>query len=374
MAVTGYGLNSPETVKLYSKDLFRESYDLFHFAGLVGTDINAPIQEKTETSKGPGDRVTVTLAGNLTQPGVAGDGQVEGNEEAITTSTDNLVIDALDFAVRVKNKGTIDRQRVPFELRDTAKDLLAEHWHERMEISLCYQGASYTATSDATAAPEPLGNDTRYTGMNSTAAATTGRILYPPGITADQNLTSAHPLTLNLIDRAVAKARQKDSNGNPRIRKAKIKGYPKPLYIMMVHTNGIYQLRADAQTAGNWNDIMMATLQGGEISENPIFTGEDSFLYNGVLVVSSNYVPRGVSGADSSAVANVRRNFFFGAQGLVLAYGENNAGGAMDWVEDTFNYQKELGIDSHLIFGMKKTKFQSKDFGTMVIPTYSPEP
>ena len=62
------------------------------------------------------------------------------------------------------------------------------------------------------------------------------------------------------------------------------------------------------------------------------------------------------------------------AQAAIAAYGQGNQNGRISWVEDLFNYKKVFGVDSHLICGLKKTRFNGQDFGTMVVSTYAVEP
>lgn len=42
----------------------------------------------------------------------------------------------------------------------------------------------------------------------------------------------------------------------------------------------------------------------------------------------------------------------------------------MTWFEELFDYGNQLGVSAGAIFGLKKTRFNSKDFGTIVVPTY----
>ncbi len=55
----------------------------------------------------------------LSGAGVAGDGTLEGNEEALTTYSDNIFIDQLRHAVR--SAGKMTEQRVPFSIREEAR-------------------------------------------------------------------------------------------------------------------------------------------------------------------------------------------------------------------------------------------------------------
>jgi hypothetical protein len=43
----------------------------------------------------------------------------------------------------------------------------------------------------------------------------------------------------------------------------------------------------------------------------------------------------------------------------------------MSWYEETDDYGNEKGIAVGCIFGMKATRFNSKDFGKIVISSYS---
>ena len=40
-------------------------------------------------------------------------------------------------------------------------------------------------------------------------------------------------------------------------------------------------------------------------------------------------------------------------------------------VEELFDYQRELGVSVQTIMGMKKTVFDSVDFGSIVVSTYA---
>lgn len=66
----------------------------------MGKDPRSAIQIVDDMQKGPGDRLTIGLRMQLTGAGVLADGTLEGNEESLTTYSDNLVINQLRHAVR----------------------------------------------------------------------------------------------------------------------------------------------------------------------------------------------------------------------------------------------------------------------------------
>lgn len=375
MAVTRYGVNDAEAVKLWARELYRESIRKTYFYDFMGTGPNSLVQAKEDTEKGAGDRITVSLLANAQQPGVASGGQIEGNEEAMRTYTDNVLIDQLDFATRTRNQGTIDAQRVPYNLREQARDFLSNLWKERMDIALFNQLAGNTAQTD-----------TRYTGMQATTAPT--RVVRPSTITADESLTSSHKFTLSVLDKAVALAEVKTASAVSRIRPVDIpimngstgrasgRYYRGVKYVAFLHNWQVHDLRTDASTAGSWYDIQQAAMMGGEITNNPIFQGGDVVgVHNGVLIMKCESVPEGCdSGTPTTAVANTRRAVLCGAQAAICAFGQENKKGRMQWHEELFDYSQELGVDSRCIFGITKATFNSQDFGTIVMSTYAAQP
>ena len=106
MAQTIYGVNNSEAVKLWSRKLMREALKATWASKFMGTDSNSLCQILDDTSKGPGDRITVILRSQLSAVGIQGDGTLEGNEEALSTAVDNVFINQLRHAVRSGGKMT----------------------------------------------------------------------------------------------------------------------------------------------------------------------------------------------------------------------------------------------------------------------------
>ena len=118
MAVTSYGVNDPLAVKLWSKRLSVEVLKNTWAARFMGPTASSVIQIKDETTKSAGDKITYGLRMQLSGSGVIGDGTLEGQEEALTTFSDAVLINQLRHAVR--SAGRMSQQRVPFNIRDEA--------------------------------------------------------------------------------------------------------------------------------------------------------------------------------------------------------------------------------------------------------------
>jgi N4-gp56 family major capsid protein len=360
MAVKTYAVGDAETVKLWSKRLARESlkktvcFPYFKESGDALGTIN------TDTQKGAGDRVTITLRMQMNGDGVTENETQEGNEEAIVTYTDNLLINELSHAGR-GNK-TISQQRVPFKIAREVNDGLSDWWSARMDTIF------FNALCGYLPANTQAGSGLKYAGFNTVLAPSTGRVLRPSALTTDQLLTSTNLFTLDLIDKVKEVAETGGSGGLIPIRP--ISGLPAGAkYVMFLHTTQVTQLRTSTSTNG-WMDIQKSLLQGGEGDESKIFKGGLG-VWNEVLLVSSPRVTPGVNSTTSASQSSTRRAVFCGAQALGLGFGEGYGPEEWKWQEETFDYNRQFGASALNIFGIKKMQFNSSDFATIVVPTYA---
>jgi N4-gp56 family major capsid protein len=360
MSTTSYGVNDALAVKLWSKRLAVEVSKATAIAPLIGKSSNSIIQLKDETQKGKGDKVTFGLRTQLTGDGVSEGQTQEGNEEALTTYSDALYINELSHAVRVKNDQTIDAQRVPFSMREEANSGLTDWYADRMSMMAFMQWAGYTAPTmlfeGRTVTILPV-----HYGFNVPTAPTTNRVIRAAAAATDQALTSTNVFTLDLID----KAKERAETANPKIRPVNIDGAKH--YVMYMHPYQVTDMRTNTST-GQWLDIQKAAEKRG--SSNPIFDGSLG-VYNNVILRSAEHVTPGVRSDTSATIATVRRAVLLGAQSSVIAFGMKTAPEKYKTVEELFDYQRELGVSCQTVWGMKKTVFNSEDFGTIVVSTYA---
>lgn len=349
MATTNYPVNDALAVKLWSKKLFQEALKQTYFSRFMGKGSSSIIQIKDETSKGAGDQITVGLRMQLSGAGVSGDGTLEGNEEALTTYSDAVIINQLRHAVR--SAGKMSEQRVPFSVREEARMGLQDWWADRLDTWFFNQLGGNTAVSDI-----------RYTGNQAALAPDADHKVYLNG-SADESATSTYVFDITVIDKCVEKAKTL----SPMIRPVKVNGEDK--YVMFLHPYQVYNLRTNTNS-GQWLDITKAALSGAKESGNMIYNGALG-EYNGVILHEATRVPLGVNSSTGAAISTVRRAIFCGAQAGVMAYGKDHAGGEMTWVEELFDYSNQLGVSAGMIAGVKKARFNSKDFGTIVVPTYA---
>jgi N4-gp56 family major capsid protein len=349
MAATSYGVNHDLAVKLWSKKLFTEALKATYFSRFMSKGTGNIVQIKDETSKGAGDKITFGLRMQLTGDGVQGDGTLEGNEESLTTYADAVYIDQLRHAVR--SAGKMSEQRVPFSVREEAKDGLRDWWQDRLDTWFFNQLAGNTAT----------GLGTKFTGNQAALAPDSTHVIRGGGVATDELLVSSGTFNLNLIDKCVEKAKTLTVP----LRPVKVGGKDK--FVMFLHPYQVYDMRTTTSD-GQWLDIQKACSMG-KGTDNPIYDGSLG-EYNGVILHESTRIPLGVNSTTSATVANTRRAVFCGAQAAVMAYGKDDSG-EMSWTEELFDYGNQLGVSAGMIAGLKKTRFNSLDFGTIAVPTYA---
>lgn len=351
MAVTNYGVNANEAVKLWSRRLAREALKATYIQKFIGESDDSVIQIRNDTKKGPGDRVRVTLRMQLDGAGVQGDSTLEGNEESLTTQTDDFVINQLRHAVR--SAGKMSEQRIPFSVREEAMSGLRDWWSDRMDTWFFNQVCGNTVQTD-----------TRYTGNNSITAPSANRKVFTTGSTDEAvQASSSSVMSLAMIDKAVEAAKV----ATPLIRPININGGKH--YVAFLHPFQVYDLRTSTST-GQWLDIQKAAMSGGKVGENPIFSGALG-MYNNVILHESTRVTNGVHSSTGAAQTSTRRAVLCGAQSAVMGFGQGHSFKEFDWYEELFDYGNQLGVKAGCIGGLKKSTFNSVDFGTITMTSYA---
>jgi N4-gp56 family major capsid protein len=363
VALTSYAVGNPLAVSLWAKKLSVEALRATYFYAFMGRSADSMIMYRDELGSGPGDNVTYGLRVQLVGAGIQGDGTLEGNEEALQTYSDKLVINQLRHAVR--SAGKMSEQRVPFEVREEAKNGLRDWWADRLDVSLFNQICGNTSQTD-----------TRFTGNNAAIAPDTNHIYRKNGRTADESLTTGDEFDLSIIDHMVARANQFTTASGTGVPIRPLRAQGRKLWVLFLHDYQIYQLRASA-SAGTWVDYQKAKITGGD-ENNVLFTGGDlQGEYNGVLIHRAPRATTGVNSTTAAAVTNARRGVMCGAQAAMFATGRDSSVGQQDkfnWVEESFDYGNQLGVSAGAIFGIKKTVFNSQDYATFVAATYTPAP
>lgn len=365
MATTNIAINDALAVKLWSKKLDHEALKYTDIGPLIGDDANSIIHRKNETQKGAGDQITFGLRMQLVGAGFTENQLAEGNGEALSLYSDSLVINELGHVVGVKSKNTIDQQRVPFNLREEARGGLSDWYAKRYSVAFFNQVCGNT-----------LQTDVRYTGLNATIAPSATRIIRQSGRASDDLLVAGDTFSLNLLDAAKEAA----ITATPKIRPATFSGgtmgmggkrdYNNTLtdrYVAYLHPYQITDMRVNTST-GQWMDIVKA-MNMGSGNRNPIYSGAVG-EYNSIVIRSSFDMPYGISAA-GVVVTTAIRGVLLGGQAAMMAFGQDNGPNKYRWNEELFDHKRRLEVSAWTIHGLKKTTYNSVDYGTIVIATYA---
>lgn len=364
MAATTIARDHALATRVWAKRLAVEALHATEADKLVGESQQSIIVVKDELQKGSGDRITIGLRAQIEGEGQIGLTTLEGNEEELNFYTDDLYIENQRHAVAIK--GIMSQQRVLFDLRAEAKSAMVDWWKKVIDIGLINQLAGNTAQTNL-----------RWTANNTVTAPTAAQRLYANGATAATSLIdTSFKFDLTMLDNAVYLA---DTLDTP-IRKAELGGGLEG-YVALLHPAQVLDLRKNV-SEGQWSDIQRAAMQGGDISKNPIFTGAIGY-YNGVVMRMDARVPWGDStqrgrihhtdlGAATAGTTNVARGIFLGAQSGAIAFGRAGGMDKFRWVEVLKDYEDFYGVAASLVWGAKKMIFQSTDFSTITLESFSP--
>lgn len=360
MANTTFGVNDAMAVKHWARSLLFDVVYRSDIAALIGTDENSIIHMKTELSKEAGDLVKFNLMKKLTGDGFTEGEIAEGNGEALSLYTDSITINELGHVVEVPNNGrSIDAQRVHVDLRKAAKNGLATWKKERLSTTFFNHVCGYTPQTSM-----------KYAGNNAITAPTR-QIWTESGTSADENLDSNDTFQLKYVDYAREMA---ETDASP-VRPINVTGVDGGRdieggrYVMYLHPYQITDLRTDAGT-GQWLDIQKAALSGGNQSKNPIYDGALG-EYNGVILRKANHVTQGVNSSTGAAITTVRRAVLLGAQSACVAFGQGNGANTFNWNEELIDHKRKLEVSMLTMWGLKKTKFDGEDFGSVVVSSYA---
>jgi len=359
MAVTVIGVNDPKAVRKYSAllavDIGRQSYFSRKFMS-SSPNADAPIQVLTELEKDAGDKLTVDLSARLKMQPIEGDNVLEGNEEALVFYSDELFIDQMRGGVNTG--GRMTRKRTVHDLRQVARARQAEWWARVFDELLFMYLSGMRGTNGDFAFP------TNYQGFagNPLQAPDPAHHLFAGAATSVATITAADQFDLNVIDRAVARAKTLGNDGSDMVKLRPIMVDGEAHYVCILSPEQELSLRRNT-AAGQWLDIQKAAA-AAEGRNNPIFKGALG-MYNNVVLHSHDAVIRFMGGANGQIPC--ARALFLGAQAAALAWGTAGQGLRFQWHEELRDNGNQLVISTSSIFGVKKMRFNNADFGVIAI-------
>lgn len=368
---TNFAALTDEQYTVWSRQFWREARNKTFLNVFAGSSANSMVQRITELrSTTDGARAVITLVNDAVGDGVVGDNQLLGNEEALRSTEDVIVLDQWRHAHR--SKGKMSDQKSIVNFRTEAKDKLsytaARVWDELAFLTL--SGISYAYKNNGAlrvgsqlpqlefAADVVAPSAKRHLRWDATQGLVAGDTT-----AVDVADTPSWDMLVDLKAQAVERFIRplRADNGVE-------------VYNVFMTPAGIAKLKKDSDFLAAWQH---AQKRG---DENPLFKGTPHGGKSGIYIDGLNILEyRNVfntKGAASgskwggSGTVDGQRVLLCGAQALAFA----DIGGAT-WEEEYQDYKNSLGISVGKIFGLLKPQLfsvhaQSKeDFGVLVCDT-----
>lgn len=352
--------------ELWAKELMADVMrDVENVMQFMGPGANNVVQASRELEKRKGDTETFGLVTRLAGDGVDGDDELEGNEEAMNSYSESVLISQIRNAVRLKGK--LDSQKTAYDQLMAAKDVVRIWMKEFIarQIFLKLGGVTNTTLVDTNGVvvggraawsntPDfiPDADENAGTGNRYLCADTSGTTALGAGDT----------MTLDLVTKAAMRAKL----ANPKLQPIESGG--DSFYVMYLHP---IQVR-DIRTSSDWKTANQNARERSE--KNPVFSGALGF-WSGVLLLENEYVPwldisvagnsfRGAATGTDCAF-DCARALLCGRQAALVAEASNPKA----LVVETFDYKNKDGVAGTFIGGVQKAMFNSKEYGVIALDT-----
>lgn len=366
MAVTDFGSLQAAQKRVWAAECWKAGRDQsFFFAnGFIGSsdsDMNSVIQRVTKLSETErGLECVMQLVLDLTNDGVVGDNELEGNEEALINDAQTIRIDQLRHGT--KSKGAMAEQATVIRFREQSKDKLSFWLSDKLDelMFLTLSGRAYSLTTTGATRTGSQLPSLRF--ANDVAAPTSNRIVYAGSATSEGTVTASDKLLWDTVVRARTLAEEK------RVRPIRAGG--KNHYVLVIHP----RQRRDLVLDTTYQTILRTAEKSGE--KHPLLTGAIATI-DGVVIHSHNKVFN-TSGLSSGSKWGAGGTVD-GAQAMLLGAQAGGIAtlGQMFWNEsDNTDYNNRPGIGVGRKIGMLKPQFKSvydsntrQDFGTIAVKT-----
>lgn len=354
--------NSELRRRLWAKDLMSDVMrDVKATMKFAGEDENNVIQIQRDLEKEQGEKVTFGLVTRLSGEGTTGDDELEGNEEKQNSYSEDVSIDQIRHAVRLKGK--LDAKKSVYDqikpakanLRIWMKEFLCKQIMNKLggvtnttlvDVSGAVVGARATWSNTADYIPdadEAAGVGARYLCANTGGTDAIG---------------AGDTMTLDFVTKLATKAKL----CNPKIQP--LEDDMGSYYVLFLHP---LQAR-DIKLSDDWKNAVQNARERAET--NPLFRGAMGFWDN-VLLVENEFTPwldvsvaghsfRGAAVGTDCAV-DTARALLCGRQAVGLASASNPEALTME----KFDYGNKDGVAISFIGGVQKLVYNSAEFGVI---------
>lgn len=335
-------------VQQWDDDFFTEYVRQSRFKPYMGTDENSVIQVKEDLTKKRGDRLTYNLVNRLTNAGITGTANLEGQEESLSQRAHLLTVDKIRNGVRVAE---MEEQKSAIDLRDAARSQLkvwiAEKTRDQIVDSL---GAIQTA----------YGTQKAYANASESekdAFLTDNSDRYLFGSATSNHSSNDHSTALGNVDTTndlfspanISLMKRLAQRANPKIRPIMTKG-DEEWYVLYVGQYNLKTLKADS----TWTQANREARDRGK--DNPLFRGAD-YVWDGVILKEIPEI--GYLTDVGASSAEVEPCYLCGAQALGIGWAKRTTSKTKE-----FDYGDKYGVAIEEIRGIEKLCFETGNDGS----------
>lgn len=372
MAVTNFAALTNEQKTIWSLDFWQAARDRSFVTKFEGTSEDSMIQRITELKKTEkGTRAVITLVHDLEGDGVAGDRQLEGNEEAMISGEQVIEVDQLRHAVRHKGMLSDQKSIVNFRLQSRNKLAywLANRWDQMAMLHMA--GISYAFHTNGAPRVNSQLSLLEFAGDASKAItagrhfqydATNGLIGSGAAGFGTGNIVAGDTPTYEMM------IELKTAAQNAHIRPIRMDG-GREMFNVFMTPDGIKALKKDP----DFQQAYREALPRGE--SNPLFKGTDVIHLDGLAIFPFRFAYNTTGAATGSkwggsGETDGQRVVLAGAQALAKA-----DIGAPKWVEKEFDFNNQPAISAGKISGYLRPQFKGvdtgniEDFSSLVVDT-----
>lgn len=349
--------------KKWSANLAVDTLSKSYFSKkFVGKGDNNIIEEKTDLESDQGDRVSFDLSVQLRGKPTQGDNRVKGKEENLKFFTDEVIIDQTRKTVSAGGKMT--RKRTAHDMRKVGKNRLGDYWSKYMdELHFIYLSGARGMNEDFIEDEDFAGH-----GGNPIQVPDDQHLLFGGAATSKATLIAADKMTSSMIERAVTRAKMMRARDPNTANMVPVSLSGEEHYVVVMSPYQEHDLREAA--GSKWFEIQKAAA-AAEGSKNRIFKGGLGMINNVILHSHSSVIRFDDYGAGGDVEAS--RALFMGRQAGVCAYGVGK-GARFSWDEEVEDFGNEPTVCAGTIVGVKKSRFNNRDFGVMALDTAAAEP
>lgn len=287
-----------------------------------------------------------------------------GNESSSTDYYQDVASDYLFEDGGIANLPA-EQGRVSFDLLAPEHTRMAQKWGYQRERSVINQLAGNTLVNDLSTYP-----NYGFSGCNIVTAQDADHTYWVQGgntNTTDANVAADTGATLDgtVLEDLKTRMTSTEYQSEP------IPPCDTPfgeLHVLVVSKVGLQQIQKNV-TGNDIFTIHQAMIQGGmDLMDTPIGNAE-GFIYRGFLVISSNFMPRGIT--SSAAQANTRVAVAFGANAGAWLFAEGWAGTDNHIGYTEYRAHRQLSMRADSVSGFLRTIVDGKSWASFRVVHYS---